>query len=528
MIFFEKEKAYEALRYTVTNAKTVRIASAFLDPLGFELLIPFLEKKQVKLLVGRKEGGKDKAKEFILDFMEELAQAPIREKTQLVKKIISALKNQTLFCAVNTSPFTLEAKYRFLHAKVYIADDQKALITSANVSRQGLLQAIEAGYVVEQKPEIKYLIEKYDEYFQEAVSIADELLEKLLEFLNAHDPWEVYARSLLAVYGMPDTETTALPQPADYQVPVIARALQNIRELNGCYLVAATGLGKTIIAGHVVAALFQARGIRAVTIFCPAGLREMWRRTMRMAGISSVEFSYHTLSAENPETDKNVVILDHELKNMDSSHLIILDESHNLRNPEERKNEEKLRNKRIKQAVQAGCKILMLTATPFSRGIEDVNAQLNLLPIPETKWEFGKPEHTINKISSVKELSNLPNAIVLTGPTVVKHFSRKDENGNLYILFGEHQKRYFPQELRIRNIEYHNPYDDFFAGLLEQNLLRVQDKNQSAFLFEDEVLLGKNLGGFNAQLLPQICSSSAQVKQLMENLHNATGYQNIR
>jgi superfamily II DNA or RNA helicase len=73
--------------------------------------------------------------------------------------------------------------------------------------------------------------------------------------------------------------------------------------------------------------------------------------------------------------------LEDELNQITEHTLIILDESHHLRNDD---GGTRLRNQRIRMGVREnGAKLLLLTATPFSKGIPDVNSQLALLPEPK-------------------------------------------------------------------------------------------------------------------------------------------------
>lgn len=92
---------------------------------------------------------------------------------------------------------------------------------------------------------------------------------------------------------------------------------------------------------------------------------------------------------------------------MDEQTLIILDESHHMRNVGSIKNV-RLSHQRIVKAVnERGAKILMMTATPYSTGIDDINAQLMLLPCFNEQGIFGNA-YKYWKISNSSELSELP------------------------------------------------------------------------------------------------------------------------
>lgn len=82
------------------------------------------------------------------------------------------------------------------------------------------------------------------------------LIEKLLDYVNARDPYDVYIRALVELYRLPDAPVPTELKPLTlYQRPVVARVLQALQDYRGAMLVASTGLGKTVMAAHVVAYL---------------------------------------------------------------------------------------------------------------------------------------------------------------------------------------------------------------------------------------------------------------------------------
>jgi len=124
-------------------------------------------------------------------------------------------------------------------------------------------------------------------------------------------------------------------------------------------------------------------------------------------------------------------------------------------------------------------------------------------------------------VETLKALAELPPVTVLNTPDVVHHFGEKDAQGEHFVRFGE-DKRYFPRHIRLQTVRYENPFDNFFADLLESKLLykaadandrnRRRRRQQSDKLFElGEV--GERLPLQEALFLHQFCSSPAQVMQ---------------
>jgi hypothetical protein len=198
--------------------------------------------------------------------------------------------------------------------------------------------------------------------------------------------------------------------------------------------------------------------VHAVMVFAPAGLKDMWSKTMRSARVSSREFSYQILSMDDWKRYRQALLLDDELKGEMNGVLIILDESHNMRNDEDSKRESRLRHRRIDQAVKKGARILLLTATPYSRDVEDINNQLKLLPLHLVKGEFFESNKSW-RIHNPKELAELAPCTVLTAPTVIKNFSHIDINGRRYVEFGNDRRLFFPEKIHLKTIKYANAYN---------------------------------------------------------------------
>ena len=535
--FFSGQRAtLNCISKTLAPAGLIRIATAYFEPSGFQCLQDVLAGKQVALLVGREEGGRDRAEDVINEFVDKLAAHPLERRMRAMRLMLEALENNLLLVSVGDAvedAALLDARYLYHHAKLYIADESEAVVTSANMSYHGLVVSREAGYVVTDRDDVAYFVQQFDEYFDKAESITQALIEKLRAYVAAYPPFDVYVRALVELYGLPEDEVPPqLPQLARYQRPVVSRALQSLMDYRGAMLIASTGLGKTVMAAHIVAYLRMQNAVDRVIIVCPAGLRETWRRFMRAAVTSSAEFSYNTLSADDPSRNYSVRNLEYDLRHITHKTLIILDESHHMRNADATGGERKLRYLRIEEAVhEHDAQLLMLTATPFSRGIDDVNRQLHLLPrsvLAGRNQLFNEATHW--GVESSVELPELPPCAVLTTPSVVYHFSERDSAGERYVIFSEGDRRYFPRRLKLRTEVYDNPLDDVLVELLNSRLLDQKQKpSQQMQLFDDDTIInGKIAGFFNAEVMRQFCSSPVQVEDVFNKLRKAGGFNKMR
>lgn len=529
--FFGGGLASDAVRACLYDAKIVRIATAFFEASGWEILADILETKETRLLVGREEGAADKVEVLLTEFFAEVQSGELSHQPQVLKKILAALRNGKLAIRLAGQRLagSLDVRYLYHHAKLYIADRKKVIVTSANFTRNGLRVSREAGYLVRDADDVGYYVEAFETYFEQAESLTAVFIAALEELLELRNPEDVYLRSLIEIYGLPDdTFSGTLPAPAHYQKPIISGLVRSIADYGGAFLVASTGLGKTIIAAHTVALLRNRNLIHAVLVFAPAGLRDMWAQSMRAARISSREYSYYILSIDDWKTYRQSMLLDDELKRDLTNVLIILDESHHMRNDEDSDAQISVRHNRIRRAVAKGAKILMLTATPYSRGVEDINNQLQLLPKHSVEGMFFTSDQKW-KVEQPKQLPELAPCTVLTAPTVVKYFSHRDELGHQYVEFGNGRRMYFPQRIHLRTETFQNPFNDFLKELNRSGLLRKKaSTDYETNLFAESMLTGKIDYLFEARLLHQFCSSKAQVKSTLEKLNAEDGYDKMR
>lgn len=539
--------ALRCIQQALQDASEVRIATAYFEASGYQLLQDTLRGKKVRLLIGRPEGGENRAREMLEEFMRELSYGIQDGRTQAMRQLLEALEQGWITVAVGAAGIEqaawLEARYLYHHAKLYIADRRRAVVTSANFSYHGLLLSREAGYVVTEPEDVAFFVEHFDEYFQQATSITKELIEALQAWLREYDPYFVYARALLELYGLPEENAPSkLPPLAEYQKGVVSSVLRSLLEHNGAFLIASTGLGKTIIAAHVAAYLRMRNEIQTAIVICPAGMRETWRRWMRSAHLSSAEFSYHTLATREKERDSKLPILEHELRGVNEETLIILDESHHLRNEDTMDGDLRLSNERIRRAIRENKgRVLLLTATPYGKSMDEVNNQLSLLPPPRSvSTELGlEIEASEWHVHNLKDLADLPPCTVLNTPDVVRHFGERDENGEYFVRFGE-EKRYFPRRIRLETVRYENPFDDFFAELLESKLLykatdsskhpkHRRQRAQTQKLFELPVPEGERFPLQEALFLHQFCSSPEEVWDVLQKMkHGKYSYRFAR
>jgi hypothetical protein len=242
---------------------------------------------------------------------------------------------------------------------------------------------------------------------------------------------------------------------------MIAQALAHIRACGGEFLVASTGLGKTVIGTHVALQLLEAEEITNVMIIGPKPVKASWEAEMTAAGLPCTYFVHQTLDKESPKDDRRLEIFNSLVReNINEQWLLIIDESHYFRNRTNTCKEEKQSFIRLLSLVRnSKCKVLLLTGSPYSTEIDNVNNQLSLLPPtaePEVKVEQQIDNYGTWHINTTEEFLRLPVTSQLTTPYVAKHYGQTDSLGT-FVLYGE-EKRYIPQVI-LHRVDYRLPFE---------------------------------------------------------------------
>ncbi|MGQ9890082.1 MAG: phospholipase D-like domain-containing protein, partial [Aggregatilineales bacterium] len=196
--FFGSNMALACIERTLCNASVVRIATAYWEPSGYECLQNVLTGKKVLLLIGRETGGRDNYEEMLDEFIDNLTLPPLERRTRAMRPMLDALQQGLLQVGIGDAedtPSYMDARYLYHHAKLYIADQDAAVVTSANMSRHGLVVSSEAGIQITDPDDVAYFVQRFDHYFAKAELINQALIEKLLDYVSARDPYDVYIRA---------------------------------------------------------------------------------------------------------------------------------------------------------------------------------------------------------------------------------------------------------------------------------------------------------------------------------------------
>lgn len=261
-----------------------------------------------------------------------------------------------------------------LHAKLYLiyredrATPRVGYVGSSNLTFSGLSGQGELNVEVTDKDDT----EKLEKWFQErwedrfSLDISQDLIAVIDESWAGRQlkPFYIYlkmayhlsqeARDGLSRYQAPRNFGLL-----EFQEQAVRVAMQHIDRRNGVIIGDVVGLGKTLV-GTAIAHVCEEEYGTSTLIICPKNLESMWKGYVERYGLRGKVVPISQVEKVLPEVPARF-------------RLVLIDESHNLRNREGK------RYQAIKEYMeQSGARCIMLTATPYNKGYLDLSAQLRL------------------------------------------------------------------------------------------------------------------------------------------------------
>ena len=432
---FERESIFESgkMASTITRvshlAEFVRIASGYLSILGYDIVASNLNGAEMRLLIGSNDNiGRMEISNAINDLKKDLESgpdSPIKHEAarSMRRAIIGGGLRVRCLKARHTPDF---------HPKVQIYDKSAVLSGSFNMSYNGLVKNVENCEVVVDEDSIRYYIENFDDFFNEAIPIEDEILEMLDdtwalssdELINPRIAW---LRVLLEIYGdSSDQEAIDGIGLADYQEYSVNKSIRDLSEFGGSLLVAPTGTGKTLMGSIVATRLIQMKKINRVFVIAPnQQILSNWEELCMRLRIPFQGYTYAKF--QRSDTKKSQEQLSNLKNSLRHDDLVIADECHHIRNIGG-KGSDRIMDIIDKPSKKSPMR-LFLTATPMSKLLGEIN---NLL-------EFT---HGAAKVTKPIDVSKAPSITYLTHNLISQKFAKESPTGHRFVTFSG-DERYF-------------------------------------------------------------------------------------
>ena len=477
--------------------KLTRIATGFFTVEGYDLIREHLINKRTYLMVGFDETSHDRARQKLIDeIMLYLSTWVNGDRRGAVLALVDQLEKKRFFLGEQALRGFVDTRLRKRdHAKVFIVDDKEAMVGSGNLTASGLRGNYEAMTLVTDEQKVAFWVKRFKEFWEapNTIDLTQELLDTLLRWLALSSPYDVYLKTIEALIGDDDTlpPRPEYKVPVQYQMVVVERVLRQLKEWGGAMVVASTGLGKTVIATHIALRLRQSNDIYNVIVFAPKQVHPNWEMEMENAGLSCRVITRDLLDQPAKRKAGKVYEMETALARADSKYIIFVDESHHFMNKERAKDGEKRHSfKRLSAAIGRGAKIVLLTATPYSKGINDLNNQLYLLPhqAPASyKLADGRIALTgiideqvepnawkvVKEVGFFDEFIDLPVCTVISTSQVAKDFAEHAADGD-FVMFGQ-ARRWIPR-VEIKKIKVPVPLEAEVSHAIRDKYFRHKVK----------------------------------------------------
>lgn len=235
----------------------------------------------------------------------------------------------------------------------------------------------------------------------------------------------------------------------EFQKSAVKIAARHLHRRGGVMIGDVVGLGKTIMATALARMFEDDLGFETL-IICPKNLEPMWERYRTEYGLRGMVLPISQVTKRLPDLKRY--------------RLVLIDESHNLRNREGR------RYKAIADYIRScDAKVILVTATPYNKTKTDLSSQLRLFideranigirperfmrlsGISEAEFErkYQCRVHSILAMEKSTEFDDWRELIRLymvrrTRSFIIQHYTEADEHGRNYIADKDGTRRYFP------------------------------------------------------------------------------------
>ena len=379
-----------------------------------------------------------------------------------------------------------------LHAKLYLLHRQDVnnpvtgFLGSSNLTQAGLSKQGELNVDVLEHDACNKLVAWFEDRWTDrwCIDISKELAE-IIDESWAGDrlvaPYHVYlkmayhlaqeARAGLSEFRIPSVFGNSL---FDFQVAAVKIAAHHLNKRGGVLIGDVVGLGKSMMA-TALAKIFEDDYHTETLVICPKNLVPMWEGYVHRYRLHAKVLPLSKVLSELPEKTRRY-------------RLVLIDESHNLRNKEGK------RWRVIRNYVERNESLtVLLSATPYNKTYLDLSAQLALFLNEDA--DIGiRPEHLLAQLGGEHEFvrrhqcgvrtlaafekSEIPDdwrelmrlyMVRRTRGFIMQHYAHEDDRGK-YLLFSDGRKSYFPKRVpknltfKIDDTDPADPYGRFYGN----------------------------------------------------------------
>ena len=254
----------------------------------------------------------------------------------------------------------------------------------------------------------------------------------------------------------------------EFQTAAVKIAAHHVNRRGGALIGDVVGLGKTLMATALARILEDDYGLETL-IICPKNLVPMWEGYRDRYRLRGRVLSISRVQSELPEMRRHRIVL--------------IDESHNLRNREGK------RYRAIREYIDKNdSKCILLSATPYNKTYKDLSSQLRLF-VSEDEDLGIRPERLLRQVGEAEFLRRhqaSPRSIAAfeqsehaddwrelmrlylvrrTRSFIQENYAQEDGRGRKHLLFADGSRAAFPSRVpRTIKVEVGGQYARLFSG----------------------------------------------------------------
>lgn len=373
-----------------------------------------------------------------------------------------------------------------LHAKLYLLfrpdpiNPTVGYLGSSNLTLAGLSKQGELNVDVLDHDACQKLAKWFEDRWNDqwCVDISEELLTIIQESWAREEPIPPYHIYIKMAYHLSQEARAGLSEfriPKEFgnklfefQKAAVKIAARHLNKRGGVLIGDVVGLGKTLMATALARIFEDDYGLETL-IICPKNLVPMWEDYRQQYHLHAKVLSISQVARELPKLCRY--------------RLLLIDESHNLRNREGQ------RYRAIQEYAHTNeSKCILLSATPYNKTYLDLSNQLRLF-IPEDKDLGIRPEQLLRELGdvefvrryqcSVRSLAAFEKSLYAddwrelmrlymvrrTRSFIQENYAQTDPtNGRKYLTFEDGSRSYFPTRVPKTitfRIDDNNPADQY-------------------------------------------------------------------
>jgi superfamily II DNA or RNA helicase len=286
-----------------------------------------------------------------------------------------------------------------LHAKLYllhrpdVVSPMIGFLGSSNLTLAGLSKQGELNVDVLDHDACAKLAKWFEERWADkfCLDISDDLAEVIQESwarVVPPSPYQIYVKIAWHLSNEARAGVSEFRIPSDipdqlleFQKAAVKIAAHHLNKRGGVILGDVVGLGKTLMASTLARIFEDDHGLETL-IVCPKNLIPMWEEHRARFRLRAKVIS--------------VTSVQNELPDLRRYRLVLIDESHYLRNREGK------RYRALAEYIQSNdSKVIMLSATPYNKSYLDLSNQLRLV-VPEDRDIGVRPERLLRELTEVE------------------------------------------------------------------------------------------------------------------------------